>query len=154
MNELKLKNHQLAKENAMLKSKLNQMGLFSKRLVEITAKMDSLLEQRIKEIRKLREDSNSGVTVKEVKDVLTFIEESMSELCSTNSFPVNDSVSVNAKIDLTDLGNQGNDKLCPVKNQNSRKRNHTESNSIVEHVTSICSPSSNDRRYRRRNRNI
>ena len=144
MNELKLKNHQLAKENAMLKSKLNQMGLFSKRLVEITAKMDSLLEQRAKEIRKLKEDSNSGVTVEEVKDVLTFIEESMSTLCSTNSFPVNDSVSVNAKIDLTDLGNHGNDGLFPVKNQNPRKRNHTESNSIVEGVPWICSPSSND----------
>ena len=147
MEELKLRNYRLAKENAMLKSKLNEMGLFSRRLVEITAKMDSLLEQRATEIRKLREDSNSGVAVEDVKDVLTFIEESMSALCSTNSSPVNHSIPANAKMDLTELGNHGNYGLLQVKNHSSRKRTHSEShnesNSIVDHVPSLCSPNSN-----------
>ena len=62
MEELKLKNRQLEEENAMLKSKLIEMGQFSKRMVEITAEMDHLLNQRASEIEKLRQEINSSKT--------------------------------------------------------------------------------------------
>ena len=61
MEELKLKNRQLEEENAMLKSKLIEMGQFSKRMVEITAEMDHLLNQRASEIEKLRQEINSSI---------------------------------------------------------------------------------------------
>ena len=50
MNKLKLRNDFLEKENSMLKSKLIEMGMFSKRMVEITAEMDNLLNQRTAKI--------------------------------------------------------------------------------------------------------
>ena len=57
MEELKLENRQLEEENAMLKSKLIEMGQFSKRMVEITAEMDHLLNQWASEIEKLGQES-------------------------------------------------------------------------------------------------
>ena len=53
MNKLKLRNDFLEKENSMLKSKLIEMGMFSKRMVEITAEMDNLLNQRTIQIEQI-----------------------------------------------------------------------------------------------------
>ena len=44
MEKLKLKNRQLEKENALLKSKMIEMSIFSRRMVEIAAKMDQPVE--------------------------------------------------------------------------------------------------------------
>ena len=63
MEELKLKNRQLEEENAMLKAKMIEMGQFSKRIVEITAEMDYLLNQRAKEIEKLKQEINSSIAI-------------------------------------------------------------------------------------------
>ena len=60
MEKLKLKNRHLEEENAMLKAKMIEMGQFSKRMVEITAEMDYLLNQRTKEIEQLKQEINSS----------------------------------------------------------------------------------------------
>ena len=60
MEALKLKNRQLEEENAMLKAKMIEMGQFSKRMVEITAEMDYLLNLRAKEIETLKHEINSS----------------------------------------------------------------------------------------------
>ena len=88
MEELKLKNRQLEEENAMLKSKLTEMGQFSKRMVEITAEMDHLLNQRASEIEKLRQEINSS----NANDSNT----RKSMQISDSSCPVNSAANVNS----------------------------------------------------------
>ena len=63
MEKLKLKNRRLEEENSRLKLKLIEMGTFSKRMVEITAEMDELLNQKTKEIEKLKQEIKSAVSV-------------------------------------------------------------------------------------------
>ena len=68
MEKLKLRNSQLEKENAMLKSELIRMASFSKRMVEITAEMDDLLNQRANEIQKLEQDLKLAANVDVTKN--------------------------------------------------------------------------------------
>ena len=63
MEKIKLRNRQLEEENSRLKLKLIEMGTFSKRMVEITAEMDELLNQKTKEIEKLKQEIKSAVSV-------------------------------------------------------------------------------------------
>ena len=85
MEELKLRNRQLEEENSRLKLKLIEIGKFSKRMVEITAEMDLLLNQRANEIAKLKQEIKSAVPVKQIEDVLEFIELNVNSICSTES---------------------------------------------------------------------
>ena len=66
MEKLKIKKFELEEENSRLKLKLTEMGNFSDRMVEITAEMDFLLNQRANEIAKLEQEIKSAVPVKEI----------------------------------------------------------------------------------------
>ena len=66
MEKLKIKKLELEEENSRLKLKLAEMGNFSDRMVEITAEMDFLLNQRANEIAKLEQEIKSAVPVKEI----------------------------------------------------------------------------------------
>ena len=107
MEKLKLKNRQLEEENAMLKSKLIEMAKFSNRMVEITADMDFLLKQRANEIAKLKQEIKSAVPVKQIEDVLEFIEVNVNSICSAESPKVtssnNDTDRSVLKADITNL---------------------------------------------------
>ena len=59
MEKLKLRNSQLETENSQLKSELVKMAFFSKRMVEIAAEMDNLLNQRAIEIQRLQQQLSS-----------------------------------------------------------------------------------------------
>ena len=91
MEKLKLRNRQLEEENSRLKLKLIEMGTFSKRMVEITAEMDQLLNQKTKEIEKLKQEIKSAVPIKVIEDVIDFIEVNVNSLCSANSSKVQSS---------------------------------------------------------------
>ena len=141
MEKLKLKNRQLEKENALLKSKMIEMSIFSRRMVEIAAKMDQLLLQRSREIETLKEELKSGVSVEEVKDVLAFIKTNVSALCSKNLPDVKQPKANNPNTDVMDLEHRGNDRPLLGKNQNSRKGTSAQANSTSLHV---CSDTNTD----------
>ena len=83
MEKLKLKNRQLEDENAMLKSKLVEMGKFSKRMVEITAEMDFLLNQRANEIEKLKQEMKSALPGNEIENVCGFVNQAGTNIWQT-----------------------------------------------------------------------
>ena len=91
MEKLILRNRQLEEENSRLKLKLIELGKFSQRMVEITAEMDLLLNQRANEITKLKREIKSAVPVKEIEDVLEFIEVNVNSICSAESAKVDSS---------------------------------------------------------------
>ena len=92
MDTLKLKNDFLEKENSMLKTKLIEMGMFSKRMVEIADEMDYLLNQRSNQIEKLKQEIKSGVAKVAVTEALVvkseddFIDGNLDAIAS-NSLP-------------------------------------------------------------------
>ena len=99
MEKLKLKNRQLEEENAMLKAKMIEMGQFSKRMVEITAEMDYLLNQRAKEIEKLKQEINSSnasgpasqITTQDHNEIADFtmeLDEFVTEVTQINGEPI------------------------------------------------------------------
>ena len=107
MEKLLLRNRQLEEENSRLKLKLIEVGMFSKRMVEITAEMDFLLKQRANEIAKLKQEIKSAVPVKQIEDVLEFIEVNVNSICSAESPKVtssnNDTDRSVLKADITNL---------------------------------------------------
>ena len=113
MEELKLRNRQLEEENSRLKLKLIEFGKFSKTMVEITAEMDFLLNQRANEIAKLKQEIKSAVPVKQIEDVLEFIEVNVSSICSAESPKVassnNDTGRSVLKADITNLSSPKSD---------------------------------------------
>ena len=80
MEKLKLRNYQLERENALLKSELMRMAAFSKRMVEITAEMDDLLNQRTNEIQKLKQQLKFSANFNQSNNV-DLMENT---LCTTN----------------------------------------------------------------------
>ena len=90
MEKLKLRNDFLEKENAMLQSKLIEMGMFSKRMVEITAEMDNLLDQKTNQIEQLKQQIKSGVAFKETEEDL--IDDNL-DVIDLDVTPPNESIS-------------------------------------------------------------
>ena len=90
MEKLKLRNDFLEKENSMLQSKLIEMGMFSKRMVEITAEMDNLLDQKTNQIEQLKQEIKSGVAFKETEEDL--IDDNL-DVIALDVTPPNESIS-------------------------------------------------------------
>ena len=149
MEKLKLRNSQLEKENALLKSELVRMAAFSKRMVEITAEMDDLLNQRTNEIQKLKQHAKFSANFNQSNNV-DLMENT---LCTTSEStfhrPANANCSkapisalmsppnsqVNSKEDKD--GEEGNDLvdftieldvITEIKKKNSPKRRKTKKN--------------------------
>ena len=110
MEKLKLRNRQLEEENSRLKLKLIEMGTFSKRMVEITAEMDQLLNQKTKEIEKLKQEMKSAVPVKEIEDVIDFIEVNVNSLCYADVSKVKGSkTDIGGPVPKSDVGVDDNE---------------------------------------------